>query len=119
MSSEQKSSDRTPIMVSIQLHEKLNTVKEQLRKIIGKKSLSLEKTIEILLTAKPLDVILEDLILEAYPTIIKEPSKKEEKANHLETFFIEFAQALIYPSKLSKEQRKEIHDKLEQILLWQ
>lgn len=106
-------------MVSIPLHEKLNTIKEQLRKIIGKKSLSLEKTIEILLTAKPLDVILEDLILEAYPTILKEPSTKEHQIKQLEKYLIEFAQALIYPTKLSKEQQKEIHDKLEQVLLWQ
>jgi len=65
-------------MVSIPLHERLNTVKEQFRKIIGKKSLSLEKTIEILLTAKPLDVILEDLILEAYPTIIHDEPKEDK-----------------------------------------
>lgn len=106
-------------MVSIQLHKRLNTIKEQLRKIIGKKSLSLEKAIEILLIAKPLDVILEDLILEAHPTTIKEPSTKQQNLKQLQSFFIEFAQALIYPTKLSEEKQKEIHDKLEQVLLWQ
>jgi len=119
VTSKEKSSDRTPIMVSIQLHERLNTIKEHLCKIIGKKSLSMEKAIEILLIAKPLDVILEDLILEENPTILKEPSKKQQNLKQLQTFFIEFAQALIYPSKLSDEQQKEIHDKLQQVLLWQ
>jgi len=103
--SEQKSSDRTPIMVSIPLHERLNTVKEQFRKIIGKKSLSLEKTIEILLTAKPLDVILEDLILEAYPTIIHdEPKEDKFKLEMLAS--LEHEQWIHYNKGLPKEFQK-------------
>jgi len=75
---EEKSSDRTPIMVSIQLHERLNTIKDHLQKIIGKKSISLEKVIEIFLIAKPLDVILQDMILEYYPTFITDEPKEDK-----------------------------------------
>lgn len=105
MSEKEKSSDRTPIMVSIQLHERLNTVKEQLRKIIGKKSLSLEKAIEILLTAKPLDLMLEDLILEAYPTLIHdEPKEQKYKVEMLAS--LEHQQWIHYNKGLPKEFQK-------------
>lgn len=110
-------SKRTPIMVSIQLHGRLNTVKEQLEKII-EKSMSFEKVIEVLLTAKPLDLMLSDMILEANPTIIDEPSKKEQEIEELEKWLIETLNTLIYPDTVSKDLKEAIHQRFEQFLIF-
>lgn len=116
---EEKSSNRTPIMVSIQLHERLNTMKEQLRKIIGKKTISMEKTIEVLLTAKPVDLMLQDMILEAYPTIIKEPSRKQQQIQELEQWVIETIQTILEPNQVNPDLKNAIHQRFEQFLLIQ
>lgn len=116
-SPEEKSSNRTPIMVSIQLHGKLNTIRQQLQKVIGK-NISLEKALEIVITAKSLDVILTDLILEYYPTELKEPSNKEKRLNRLETWFIDIITEIAYPSNPSEKLIEKIHEKfkMERIL---
>jgi len=54
--------ERTSIMVSMQVHEKMHATKAKLEKICHK-PLSMNELIEILLTARPLNDILEDLIL--------------------------------------------------------
>lgn len=112
--SEEKSATRTPIMVSMQLHERLNTMKQQLQKIIGNKFISLEKTIEVLLMAKPLDVILEDMIIEANPTIFNEPSKKDKEIERLQKRITDLIVEYIHPNKLSDKDKKDIDDYFEQ-----
>lgn len=109
--SKEKSSNRTVIMVSKQLHGKLNAIRRQLEEIIGK-NISLDKALEVVITAKSFDVILTDLILEYYPTELKEPSKKEKQITILEKWFIDFLEEILYPKKISQETKKQIHDKL-------
>lgn len=112
----ENSSKRTSIMVSMQVYDRLNRSKEQLEKII-EKSMSLEKTIMVLLTAKPLDLMLEDMILEAYPTVINEPSKREEELKNLEKQVADFIESLFYPQQIPEKRLKELHDRFEQFLL--
>jgi len=113
---EEKASNRTPIMVSIQLHERLNTVKEQLQKIIGKRSISMEKVIEILLIARPLDFMLSEIMLEEYPTLITDPEKEDRfKLEMLAS--LEHKQWIIYNKGLPKQfQKRELWRPYEELL---
>lgn len=112
----EKSAERTSIMVSIQTYDRLNKAKEDLEKIIGK-PMPIGKAIMVLLTAKPLDLMLEDMILEEYPTVINEPSKREEELKNLEKQVVDFIESMFYPQQLPEKRLKELHDRFEQFLL--
>ena len=114
--SKENLAERTSIMVSIQTYDRLNKAKEDLEKIIGK-PMPIGKTITVLLTAKPLDLMLEDMILEAYPTVIKEPSKKEKELKNLEKQVVDFIESLFHPQQVPEKRLKELHDRFEQFLL--
>jgi len=75
------------------------------------------KAIMVLLTAKPLDLMLEDMILEEYPTVINEPSKREEELKNLEKQVVDFIESMFYPQQLPEKRLKELHDRFEQFLL--
>ena len=54
----------TSIQISIETCNRLNRIKGQLEKIVHKQSISYDEVLQVLLTAKPLDVTLDSLILE-------------------------------------------------------
>ncbi|MDH5635301.1 MAG: hypothetical protein OEY47_01360 [Candidatus Bathyarchaeota archaeon] len=108
MSETQKSDNRTPIMVSIQLHGRLNTLKDALEKIVGK-SLSMEKTIDILLIAKPLDVIITEMVMELYPPI-EQTSTKAEQIDELENKIMKFLEDEWIPNKIPKGLKEAIKE---------
>lgn len=53
----------TTIELSMKNYDKLHSIKTKLEKITHK-SLSFDKTVSILLTARPLDLMLEEMMLE-------------------------------------------------------
>lgn len=76
----------------------------------------MEKAIEILLVARPLDIMLSEMILDEYPTIIKEPSKKEEKIRRLEEELLEFLDTALYPDKIPEGWKNFILEQFENTL---
>lgn len=60
----QKPEDTTTIEISIANAKRLHSIADSLQTILRKRKVSLDQVINVLLTAKSLDVILQDMILE-------------------------------------------------------
>lgn len=73
--------NRTSIALTIATYDRLHSFKKQLEKIIRKK-LDYDKTISIILCARPLEDQLVDLIVEAEALYPSKKKTKKEESNH-------------------------------------
>lgn len=56
--------ETTTIEISIESRDRLHTIQEALKKILRKKQVGADDALRVLLAVKPLDVVLQDMILE-------------------------------------------------------
>jgi len=74
------------IEVSAEVYERLCSTKQLLAKIVRKKSVSFDQLFRIFYVAQPLDVVLQEYILEEIPSKgFSKETKKEEETNFGET----------------------------------
>jgi len=62
-----KTDNSTTIEISIETRDKLHTIQEALKKILRKKQVGADDALRVLLAVKPLDLVLQDMILEDAP----------------------------------------------------
>jgi hypothetical protein len=76
-----KNQSYTTIQVTIETYDKLHSVQQQLGKVLRKKTVSFDVMFKLFFVCQPLDLILQDLILEQNPSIAfdKKPKKHEEE----------------------------------------
>jgi len=60
----EKSKDTTTIEVSMEICNKLHSLSRMLEKILRKRRVSIDQTLQVLLAIKPLDIVLQDMMLE-------------------------------------------------------
>jgi len=60
----EKSKDTTTIEVSMEICNKLHSLSRILEKILRKRRVSIDQTLQVLLAIKPLDIVLQDMMLE-------------------------------------------------------
>jgi len=70
------------IEVSAEVYERLCSTKQLLAKIVRKKSISFDQLFRIFYVAQPLDVLLQEYILEQIPSIgFSKKTKKQEETD--------------------------------------
>jgi hypothetical protein len=82
----EKSEGTTTIEISIETAKKLHSSKAKLAKILRKKNVSFDQLFRLFYEVKPINTILEDMILTENPSVgFKKKPKKQEPESDGET----------------------------------
>jgi hypothetical protein len=65
------------IEISTETYNKLHSIRSTLAKILRKKSISFDTTLQLFLTCQPLDITLMDMMLEQNPSINFDKRRKK------------------------------------------
>ena len=76
--STEKSEGTTSIEVSIEIAKQLHSSKDKLAKILRKRNVSFDQLFRLFYEIKPINTILEDMILEENPSIKFDKKPKQE-----------------------------------------
>jgi hypothetical protein len=82
----EKSEGTTTIEISIETAKQLHSSKDKLAKILRKRNVSFDQLFRLFYEIKPINTILEDMIIEQNPSIAfdKKPKKHEQETQHNE-----------------------------------
>jgi hypothetical protein len=82
----EKSEGTTTIEVTIETAKQLHSLKDKLAKILRKRHVSFDQLFRLFCEIKPLNTILEEMILEQNPSVgFKQKPKKQEPESDGET----------------------------------
>jgi len=72
--------ETTTIEITMETYNRLRSVKQQVAKILRKKSISFDTLFKLFFIMQPIETTLQDLILEENPSISFDKRKKKVKA---------------------------------------
>jgi hypothetical protein len=78
----EKPNTTTTIEISIETYNQLHSIRTSLAKILHKKTVSMDTTLQLFLTCQPLDVTLMDMILEENPSVSFDKRRKKNVSRH-------------------------------------